>query len=260
MIDIGTMSKNYGLTNEQAKDVEASYQSLSETKRERFNRNDFELLLAYRGISSLPTGKLDLPILDPPLTDPTQNPGDLSSRLKGFESTATLGAAIMALLTKNAAEQRQFNKEIKAAEAEVMAKQIEEQAKDMRDKAIVKLVMGVIAGAVTVIGGAITAGKAGSAMRAGLSDGQAMLTNTKISAVQSAFGGVSTIANTGGEFAGSLYDVKIKKEDAMIERHRQNVDFLKDFNDSLTELIRKSLSTTEAIVESTNQARAKILG
>ena len=47
--------------------------------------------------------------------------------------------------------------------------------------------------------------------------------------------------------------------DASIERDRASIEQLKDINEALTDLIRKSLSTAEAIQESANQARSEIL-
>ena len=44
-----------------------------------------------------------------------------------------------------------------------------------------------------------------------------------------------------------MYDANIKEMDAEIEKSRSTVEQLKDINEALNELIRKSLSTAEAI-------------
>ncbi|NLY40219.1 MAG: type III secretion system protein, partial [Desulfovibrionales bacterium] len=48
--------------------------------------------------------------------------------------------------------------------------------------------------------------------------------------------------------------------DANIERSRAMSDSLKSLEDALRELIQKMLSTMDAIQQSTNQTRTKILG
>jgi hypothetical protein len=258
MFDIGAMSKNYGLDAEQTQSVKESYQSLPPEKQASFGVKDFELLLTNKGYTFLPGGKLSDPNLDKPKAQvPTGEA--LKNFAKGFEGTASLGAVVMSLITKDAAEQRKINKEIKAAEAESTAQSIEEQAKEMREKAIIQLVLGVVSGAVTIAGGAIAAGKAGSALTKNLDPGAAALTNTKIGAEQQAYGGVATITNAVSQFVGTKYDAKIKDLEAKEQRSRSTVENLKDFNDSLTELIRKTIQTAESIADSTNQARSKIL-
>ena len=252
MLDIRAVSEQYGLTSEQASSLEASYRSLPKDLQDGFGIRDFETLMASKGIRGFPPGDGDLPSLPQARSAPS-----LSSN---FAAIASPGAAIMALLTQNAAEQRQINKEVKAAEAESVAKMIESQAKDMREKAVIQLVMGVASGAITIAGGALTAGKASASLNAGnVSQNTALQTNVKLTGESQAYQGAASIASTLSTFAGTMYDAKIKETDAKIERARANVENLKDVNEALTDLIRKSISTAEAIQESANQARGKIL-
>lgn len=252
MLDINAMSERYGLTTEQATSLEASYRSLPQSQRDSFGIRDFETLMANQGITALAPPDGDLPALPPArLTE---------FRSSDFVAIASLGAAVMQLLTQNASEQRQINKVIRAAESEAVAKMIESQAKDIKDKAITQLVLGLVAGTITIAGGAFTAYKAGVAMDAGkVTKNVALQTNTKLSSQSQAFQGASSIFSTLSAFAGGMFDSKIKEKDAMIERARSNVEQLKEINESLMDLIRKSLSTAEAIEESANQARMKIL-
>jgi hypothetical protein len=257
MIDFGAMSRSYGLTPEQMSAVEIKFNELSEAEKASFSEADFQLLLKDQGIDYLKPGS-DEPTLPPP----SGGSSDTSKLRALIDSggSATLGGAIMALLVLNAAEQRQANKEIKAAEAEATAQTIEAQAEKMKEKAIVQLVLGIVSGAVTIAGGMITAGKAGAAMGSGMSQADATLYNTKVGGIGQAFGGAATIGNAINQFVGGMYDTEIKKMDAQVERSRANVETLKDFNEALTELIRKSLETSQAMAESANQARTKILG
>jgi hypothetical protein len=255
------MGRSFGLTREQSVEAESKFQALPEGLKASFNQKDFELLMKGPGIPFLLAGR-DEPPLSPPATVSGSSSGGTSklSSLLGSEGGATLGAAVMAMMTMSAAEQRQANKEIKAAEAEATAQKIEDQAEKMKEKAILQLVMGVLSGAITIAGGAITAGKAGAAMGSGMSQADATLYNTKLGGQQQAYGGGATIVNTVGQFIGGMYDAEIKKMDADIERSRANVEALKDFNEGLTELIRKSLDSAQSMAESANQARSKILG
>jgi hypothetical protein len=247
MFDISGMSQKYGLTTEQTKIIENAYLALPEERRENFGQADFEALLANQGWQR--GGD------DPPMPPPKY---DLD--FAGLELMPTPGAAVMALITKNAAEQRQINKNIKAAEAEEVAKTIEEQAEEMKKKAVLQLVMGCISGAVSIAGGLCTACRAGSALGAKMESGQAMLKSTQLGGEQSAWQGLSTIFSTVSQYYGTVYDANIKEMDAKIERTRSGIDALKDLNEALTDLIRKSLQTSESVQESSNQARAKILG
>jgi hypothetical protein len=255
MLDISSLTQKYGLSPQEAKQVEASFQALPAETRENFGEIDFKSLLANHGLQSqLPELAKDRPDLETPKT---LTPS--SAQLEGLASTATPGAAIMALLTKSAAEQRQANKEIKAAESKAVADTIMEQASEMREKAVVQLVMGVASGTATIAGGAITAGKSSLAMGQGLSQGQAMLSSTQIGGLSTSFQGGSTVFSTISQFSGTMYDASIKEQDASIERSRSTIESLKDVNEALTELIRKSLSTAESMQETTNQTRTRIL-
>jgi hypothetical protein len=258
MFDISAMSKNYGLTETQTKAVMDSYLALPEEQQAVFGQKDFELLLANKGYVFLPGGELSNPVLAQPKTE-VPSAATLKGYLEDFEGTASLAACVMFLLTKNAAEQRQANKEIKAAEAEATAQAIEDQAKEMREKAIIQLVLGIVSGAITIAGGAIAAGKAGAGIGQNMDSGQASLYNTQIGGEQQAIGGVANIANTFSQFIGTEYDAKIKELEAKAERSRSTVETLKDFNEALDEMIRKTIQTAEAIAESANQARSKIL-
>jgi hypothetical protein len=251
------MGRSFGLTREQSVEAETKFQGLPEGFKSSLVQKDFELLLTGQGIPFLLAGS-DEPTLSPPATASSSS-SKLTSLLDAG-GTATLAGSVMALLTLSAAEQRQANKEIKAAEAESTAQTIEKQAELMKKKAIVQLVLGVLSGAISIAGGIATAGKAGAAMGSGMSQADATLYNTKLGAQQQAYGGAGGIVNTVSQFVGGMFDTEIKKLDADVERSRANVEALKDFNEGLTELIRKSLDTAQAMAESANQARTKILG
>jgi hypothetical protein len=254
MFDIGAMSQKYGLNPEQTRAVENRFQSLPDASKAAFGLADFEALLGNETFTAgAAEGHMERPTLDSP------RQGDHFVTLGAYDGSATPGAAVMAILSKGAAEQRQINKEVRAAQSEATAKLIESQADDMRDKALVQLALSILAGAISIVSGAVAAGKSGNAMLTKLDSGQATLLNTKIGAEQQTYQGMGTLVNAYSQFVGSLYDTDIKKMDAEIERTRASSESLKDINEALTDLIRKCLSAAEAIEESANQARSKIL-
>jgi hypothetical protein len=259
MIDFSALSRSFGLTREQAATAESRLEGLPEQLRANLGQSDFELLMMGQS-APLPLTGSGGPTLSPPAAGGSSDSSQLAGLLSDQGGSATLGGAIMALLTKSAAEQRKANKEVKAAEAESIAKTMEAQAKEMKEKALVQLILGIVSGAITVIGGLVTAGRAGAAMGSNMSAGDAALYNAKIGGQSQAFGGTASMVDSVSQYVGTMYDVEIKKMDAQIERSRANVEALKDFNESLTELIRKCLDTQLTMAENANQARSRILG
>lgn len=72
--------------------------------------------------------------------------------------------------------------------------------------------------------------------------------------------GASGIVSSVGEFVGAQYDAAMKEMEADQERMRASRDALKSINDSLSEVIQKSISTQDAIQQNMNQTRSRILG
>jgi hypothetical protein len=261
-IDIQQLGNQYGLSETQFKDIKGVYDQLSAEKKATFSETDFQALLRNQGWQvQFLYGNKDLPVLSPPGITGTFSLDKLDLTGGGMASP---GAAILALLTKDAAEQRRVNKELIYQQSEEIVADIKSQAKDIRSKAIVQLVIGVCAGALSIAGGAISSCKAGSALssyKAGTIDSAQLSTmGTQIQAQQGAWSAGGGLMNTASQFAGSMYDAAMKETDAEIEKTRSAMDSLKAFNDSLTELIQKSQNTFSEIQANMNQTRAKILG
>ncbi|MDR3037950.1 MAG: type III secretion system translocon subunit SctB [Candidatus Adiutrix sp.] len=164
------------------------------------------------------------------------------------------GAAVMALITQDAAEQRKVNKELIAAQTQETVAAINKQAEEMREKAVTQLVCAIVSGVVSIAG---SVAALGTGAKLGFkADGTAAVMNS----IQSGVKGTADIIQAGGQFAGTMADARIKELEAKTERLRSDRDTLKDFNSAWTELIQKSLSAGEAIQQGLNQARAKILG
>lgn len=166
-----------------------------------------------------------------------------------------------------AAQQRRQSAEQRALQTELTVTEIKEQAKEMRTKAIHQLCIGIATGLVSIAQGAMAFSmmKSGTAENAKIADTGArghadMLLNTKVQSFNSAAGGVTGMMGSINQATGGLFDAKIKMHDANIERSRAMSESLKALEDALRELIQKMLSTMDAIQQSTNQTRTKILG
>ena len=226
---------------------------------------------------------------------PSLPPGTATnlSAISGWSASGAIpspGAAIMALIGRNAAEERQLNRELVAKETEHIAEQLEEEAKEMRKKAVAQLVTGIVSGSVqigmgvtsmTMAGKSFSDAKTSTGLQLeakslkadGALDAAAQLgasakdfsahaskLSTTANALNSVSQGTTGILNSMGQFVSSQYDVELKKMEADEERMRAKRDFLKDMTQSLTELIQKALSTADSIQQNMNQTRARILG
>lgn len=189
----------------------------------------------------------DLPSLPPP------NSG--SASLGGWVGVASPMASINALITELGAEQRKENREVMKAQTDSIATSMEQQADEMREKAAVQLALGIVSGAISIASGSLMIG--GSA--AG-KIGSLKMNNTVGTAIGNIGQGASGIVSSIGQFFGTEYDAAIKEMEADQERMRASRDALKSINDSLSELIQKSISTQDAIQQNMNQTRSRILG
>jgi hypothetical protein len=221
---------------------------------------------------------------------PQPNNVDLS-RFAQWVAIPSPGALVMSTITKLASEQRQRDSEIRRQQTEAIAKNMEDEAKEMREKAKTQLIMGIVSGAVQIGAGAAAIGAAGRSIAQGAKAAQAaqdaadatakgttdaakvfsdaatnFSNSAKIAdAVGNALGnaigkGISGGIDAGAQYVGTMADAEVKKKEAEDEKMRAMRDALKDFDDSLKQLIEKTLATADAIQQQQNQTRAKILG
>jgi hypothetical protein len=179
------------------------------------------------------------------------------SQLANWTALPSPGALVMNIISKQAAEQRQQNKETQWAQTEAIAQSMQDEAGKMREMATKQLVLSMIGAAVTVAGGLAQAEMANFS---GAADAQATLQNTQATGVGQAVGGAGGLFSAISQYVGTMGQAEFKEMEADQERMRALRDSLKSLDDSLTELIQKSLSSADAIQQSMNQARAKILG
>ncbi|NLY40783.1 MAG: type III secretion system protein [Desulfovibrionales bacterium] len=225
---------------------------------------DQALLAAVNGGKSFEEAvsmvKTSLPTLPPPM-------GTGTLWENGLPGLPSFSANYLAMIGDVASQQRRQSAEQRALQTEITVNEIKEQAKELRAKAITQLCIGIATGALSIAQGAISFSmmSSGTAKNAKLTDAGArshadMLLNTKVQSFNSAAGGVTGMMGSINQATGGLFDANIKAGDANIERSRAMSDSLKSLEDALHELIQKMLSTMDAIQQSTNQTRTKILG
>ena len=173
-------------------------------------------------------------------------------QLKGWIGAPAPGALVMALVTELSAQQREQNREMMWAETEAIAKSMKDQADKMRTMAGIQLAMGLTSAAINIASGVAQAKIASG-------PGNGMLLAAKAQGVGKAIGGGAEVFGSINQFVGSMYQAKFKEMEADQEKMRTFRESLKDFNDGLKELIQKSLSSQESILQGKNQATTRIL-
>jgi|GEM_PF-3716419 uncharacterized phage infection (PIP) family protein YhgE len=201
------------------------------------------------------------------------NPIAEPSRLNvSMGDMASLAAMLGALIVQASAEQREQNRqEIRSAtEANIenlksQASELREKATDIRNAAIASGVAQIASGAMSIVGGSVSVNAGAKSI--GMTETMAKATMMKgagYSAIAegagSVFGGVGKIVE--GEFNASQVerDAKIKELEAGHDKNEELIATLKSYNEGLKDVIDRVLSAVQSMTESSNQARAKILG
>jgi hypothetical protein len=217
----------------------------------------------------------------PNLPTPT---GAAFALLKDWPALPSPGALIMSVTTQYAAEQRQRNQELMWKETEAIAQSMKDQAREMRNAAVTQLVLGCVSGAVQIGMGVMQMGMGAAAAKnataaankaaeaaggAGTPAGSkafseaftsAMMTaNMNIGAAGQIGGGFGRMIDAGGQYVGTQMQARVKEMEAGQETMRAMRDAIKNLDESLRELIRKSLAAQNDLQTSTNQARPRIL-
>ncbi|MDR3054689.1 MAG: hypothetical protein LBU53_04720, partial [Zoogloeaceae bacterium] len=152
------------------------------------------------------------------------------------------------------------NQEVRQQQVDAVAASMKSEADKMRDMAATQLALGIASGVITIAGGAVQAGMAGNALTKGLGSGDAMLANTQATGVGQAIGGGSGILNAISQFVGTQAQAEFKEMEADQEKMRAYGESVKSLDDGLKELIQKALEAQNAIQQTQNQARSRILG
>lgn len=210
-----------------------------------------------------------------------------SSSLGGFYGMGSIMAQLSALIVETAAQQRESNRQEVLAQTELLVENIHEQADKMRKQAMYQLIGGIISGLASIGQGAMSMAGSFKAMKinktAGIASDVANSTNnpvvrgahqsfaqelnTKATLVNEKFSSGGTMVKGVGDLASSFANYFAAQEGAEIKdleaeqaRINAQIENLKSINDSLKELIDKSISVSSSIIEQQNNTTSKILG
>ena len=193
----------------------------------------------------------ELPVLSNPVTEPN---------LQVLSLMPSIGANVMALITDlSNAERKQISDE-KIAQTKAMIDKIKQEASNLKTKAVTQLVLGILSGGVTMAAGGYSSVASGKLLANNdLADGAKMVMNSKISGTTQAIGGTGKLLDSASGFAGTWLDAKntaLRGDEEQIRAMRERLDSI---DDSLKQLIAKMVSTTESIVQSSREARNRVL-
>jgi flagellar motility protein MotE (MotC chaperone) len=214
----------------------------------------------------------------PKLATPT---GSSFALLKDWPGLPSPGALIMSVTTEYAAEQRRQNQELMWKETEAITQSMKDQAAEMRKAAVTQLVLGCVSGAVQIGVGVAQIGMGAHAVRQGSQaaskaakeageefaakaatdafNNALTKANINITAVGQMGSGAAAMIKAGGEYVAVQMQARAKELEADQEKMRAVRESIKNLDETLREVIRKSLAAQNDIQASTNQARTRIL-
>mgnify|MGYP007069936615 CR=1 FL=1 len=169
------------------------------------------------------------------------------------------GASVLALLTDITNEQRKITSDARIESTKVLVAKMREEADTIREKATAQLIMGLVSGTIQIAGGITTAGMSGSALKNGLAGEQLAAKNNLIQGVGQVFSGTSKIMDTVSNSYGLYKDAEIVTIKSDEEQVREMRERMSQLDESMRQLINRTNSTIDSIVQSSQQARNKIL-
>lgn len=218
---------------------------------------------------------LDIPNPSEPLAEfftgddvpklPSPRCSELNLQRLAAGMTASFGSTAMAILSETLAQMRFTADEQRIAEQRSAADQMESQADEMRSNAAKAFACALVSAGISLAASIYSTASSTIALKnsAGADpEAAAAILNVKNKQIE----GISGIATSAGQFitAGKDYIVStgeaaIKEMDADIERKRPLVSSLESLSETLSAVIEKAIATQQALQESMNQTRTKIL-
>lgn len=208
----------------------------------------------------------DLPTLTQPSSVPTATTYYVCSGLP------SPGAAMMATMVENTAEERRDNAELRIKQTDVIVEKMHDQADEMRKNAGKQLAMGIVSATINIAMGIGTLCMASATLKKAndcdVTDATGKkafdLQITKQQGFNSSVGqigsGVAGIVDSSAEYMDTMSQARIKDMDADIEQQQAFRDILQSLDEALSQQISKALSTMEAIQSDMNQTRTRIVG
>lgn len=178
----------------------------------------------------------------------------------------SLGASVLALTTELADQQRRANNEQRIQQSKAIVENIHAQADEIRDTAVANLVMGLVSSGIQAASAGFQIGASASALKATSTIADANLRGATLAAMNArntgiteGLKGLTTGLSSVNEFVSATSSAALKDQEAEVEAMRAYLAQLDSLNDALKEVIQKAISNQDAIQQSTNQTRTKIL-
>ncbi|UQZ90980.1 hypothetical protein C4J81_17865 [Deltaproteobacteria bacterium Smac51] len=153
------VTTRYGLSEDQFADLESKVLEKAAPGRMAMLDDNFVAnWMASKGLAT--PEKRDTPELAQP---PVKNTASQTEALRAFTAVPSPTAAIMAMITETAADQRRINKEMIVDEANRASEKMLDQAQEMRSKGAAMLAIGIVSGTLSLAAAGFSVGMAAKA-------------------------------------------------------------------------------------------------
>lgn len=182
-------------------------------------------------------------------------------------ASASLGSALLAKISEISEEQRRANAMVRAEQTVATVNKLHDQAEEVRSQATAAFACSICSSIISIGASVLSIAGTGKAMseNANINDAAeraAMLTakTQRIGAVAESIQGTAKMFSAGETLATGIGQAAQTHIQAEIEMLRASTEEVNELIDALREVVDKATSAQNAIQQSENQARTRILG
>lgn len=182
-------------------------------------------------------------------------------------ASASLGSALLAKISEISEEQRRANAMVRAEQTVATVNKLHDQAEEIRSQATAAFACSICSSIISIGASVLSIAGTGKAMseNANFNDAAeraAMLTakTQRIGAVAESIQGTAKMFSAGETLATGIGQAAQTHIQAEIEMLRASTEEVNELIDALREVVDKATSAQNAIQQSENQARTRILG
>lgn len=182
-------------------------------------------------------------------------------------ASASLGSALLAKISEISEEQRRANAMVRAEQTVATVNKLHDQAEEIRSQATAAFACSICSSIISIGASVLSIAGTGKAMseNANINDAAeraAMLTakTQRIGAVAESIQGTAKMFSAGETLATGIGQAAQTHIQAEIEMLRASTEEVNELIDALREVVDKASSAQNAIQQSENQARTRILG
>lgn len=182
-------------------------------------------------------------------------------------ASASLGSALLAKTSEISEEQRRANAMVRAEQTVATVNKLHDQAEEIRSQATAAFACSICSSIISIGASVLSIAGTGKAMseNANINDAAeraAMLTakTQRIGAVAESIQGTAKMFSAGETLATGIGQAAQTHIQAEIEMLRASTEEVNELIDALREVVDKATSAQNAIQQSENQARTRILG